>query len=127
MTPQRDKKQINISSDQLEQILETNSKAIEIYLEVSNQYAELDKKVDKILDKSCNHIAYNDKAVEKLTDNMGSFDKKYVDDHKNINEKISSLIKMVDTFERNMFKQNIVIITQLVIIIAMVISKIMGM
>lgn len=126
MTPQRDKKQINISSDQLEQILETNSKAIEIYLEVSNQYAELDKKVDKILDKSCSHITYNDKAVEKITDNMSSFDKKYVDDHKNINEKISSLIKMVDLFERNMFKQNIVIITQLVIIIAMVISKIIG-
>lgn len=124
--PQKTKTPVtNITGEQMEQILELNSKAIEIYLEVNTQYTDMSKKIDSVLEKSCDHIEFSDKIVEKISENLSSVDKKFSEDHKNITQKVDALEKKITLFEQMMFKQNIAIITQLIVIIAMVVGKLL--
>jgi tetrahydromethanopterin S-methyltransferase subunit G len=124
MTPQKDRKSFsNITNADLEQILEVNSKFIEVYIEVSNQFTEISKKLEDMSDKSCDHIIYCDKTIEKISENVSSTGKYSTDELKSLNNKIDNLEKKMAAFEQSMFKQNVAIITQLVIIIGLVIGK----
>jgi len=116
-----------ISSSQLEQILSTNAKAIEIYLQVEEQYEDILLVLNEIKDKNCDHIAHNDKHIEKLSDIIAVLETRLKEGQVSIIAEQTKVAANLAKTEAIVSKQNYVLAGYIGIIILAIIGKILGL
>jgi predicted nuclease with TOPRIM domain len=98
-----------ISSIELKQILETNAKAVEVYLEVSSQYEVTiklleemrgnnlnnERCVEKILERVKEFQEKNKEAFESLIDENEKYNKQYLENFSSLSEDHEEILKLV--------------------------------
>ena len=116
----------NISSTQLEKILEANTKSIEIYLEVNSQYEEIIENLKEIKTHNQLHITTNEPAVARMKEILDKLETKISDDHTKLKEKNDEIITQLAEIEKTMSRQNLILFGSGASIILGIIGKLLG-
>lgn len=115
-----------ITSSQLQQILDINAKAIEIYIETSNNYESIIKLLEEIKEKDCEHIAHNTKYVEKIDEQIKKLEDMKKKDQETIKANHEVLKESIAKLEKTVFKVGVVLSSSAVLAVIAVIVKLLG-
>lgn len=107
-----------INASQLQQILDLNSKSIEIYLEVNNQYESIIKLLEDIKAKDSEHVDFCDENIKELNKRLLSIAEKVEANQLLVKDGMSKI-------EKSLTKQEIIISTSLITIILSILSKLL--
>jgi len=109
----------SITSEQLKQILELNSKSIEIYLEVSDQYDEL-LKISKKTESNLNDVIIENKIYREQVNSKVDNIMKEFSDNKSVNKETAATLYKIDS---SILKQNIAFSGSVVVVILTLLAK----
>jgi len=107
-----------INASQLQQILDLNSKSIEIYLEVNNQYESIIKQLEDIKEKNDPHCTSTTDSIKKMDEKLTAVTTKVDENQETVREGLAKI-------EKSMSKQEIIISTSLITIILSILSKLL--
>lgn len=116
-----------ISSTQLKQFLDVNTKAIELHLEVSQQYEEAIELLKSIKNGQENQLRYDERFIEKVTEATARIELKVKEDHAALNSANSELKKMITELDKSMIKQTVITIGTVLPILAAFVAKMFGL
>jgi len=111
-----------ITSSQLQLVLETNAKAIEVYCEVSGQYETAIKLLEEIKENGTS----DEKNIEKLSNLTTKLEEVLKRGHDELIEKNDTVLLQIDKLHSIVGKQNIILISTVCAVILGIIGKILG-
>ncbi len=117
----------SLSSTQLKQFLDINTKAIELHLEVSNQYEEAIDLLKLIKFGQENQLRYDERFIERVNEAITRIELKVKEDHILINSANSELKKMITELDKSMIKQTVITIGTVLPILAAFVAKMFGL
>ncbi len=113
-----------LTSSQLQQILDVNAKAVEIYLEVNSQYDAMIKLLEDLKHESKDD---NKEKTEKLSDIIKRLEEKLIAEQCKIHEKNLEVLKTTNALEKAVGNQNKILVGAFVVVILAVIGKVFGL
>ena len=114
-----------LTSAQFQQILEANSKSIEIYLEVNNQYESIIELLEDLKKSSSSHFS-NDEVVKKTFDILSRLEAKMKEDHTSLDGMNKNICNKLTDVEKNITRQNVILSGTVTSIVLAIIAKILG-
>ncbi len=117
----------SLSSSQLKQFLDINTKAIELHLEVSNQYEEAIDLLKLIKLGQENQLRYDERFIERVNEAITRIELKVKEDHVSLNSANSELKKMIIELDKSMIKQTVITIGTVLPILAAFVAKMFGL
>jgi adenylosuccinate synthase len=116
----------NISSAQLEKILEVNAKSIEINLEVNAQYKEIIETLKEIKETNQDIINGNDPGSKRMNETLEKLEEKLLEEHKASEELLNLMVKQTDEIKKSIDRQNLILFGGAASIILGLIGKLLG-
>ncbi|MFZ4795951.1 MAG: hypothetical protein ACOYMA_00560 [Bacteroidia bacterium] len=108
--------------NQLQQILDINSKSVEIYLEVNNQYEDIIKLLEDIKEKE----NYNILHIERINEKIKIIEEKVKEQHTALLDKSQETITLITAIDKSMHKQNWILSSSLVALALAIVAKMFG-
>lgn len=111
-----------LTSVQLQQILEANSKSIEIYLEVNTQYESI---IDELTELK--KLTGNDnETIKKVHDVLNRLEIKMKEDHNNLDSINKNIVNKLTEIDKSITRQNVILSGTVASIVLGIIAKILG-
>ncbi len=118
VTTDKNKAMATINASQLQQILDLNSKSIEIYLEVNSQYESIIKVLEEIKERDGDHIGFCDENIKKINEKMVVISECASQNQNFVKESMAKI-------EKSLNRQEVIISTSLITIILSILSKLL--
>jgi flagellar motility protein MotE (MotC chaperone) len=116
----------SISSAQLKQILEMNSKMCEIYLEVNSECETIIESLKEIKDLLSNHSNFSEKNIEKINSILDALDNQTKENKRRVEEKNDKMLDLLYRIDKSLFRQNIILLSSFSSIAIGIIAKLFG-
>ena len=95
----------NITAEELKQILDVNSKAIEIHLEVNSQFEEIIEKLGDIDKELDSHISEENVTLETIKNSLAEYRKDLYEIRQNVKEFKDKTEAQLIEIDKKVFRQ----------------------